>query len=98
MKQINDLGKSQLGIVHLNQINFSKNGTYIIQIAGDLTMHGETNPVKATGELIIKPEVISASTEFYISLEQYKIRVEEQYKDRIKDEIKLTVHFDLKPM
>ena len=85
-------------IVNISQVNFSKNGTYIIQIAGDLTMHGETNPVKATGELIIKAGVISASTEFFVSLEQYKIRVEEQYKDRIDDKIKLTIHFDLKPM
>ncbi len=85
-------------IINLSQVNFSKDGTYIVQIAGNLTMHGETNPVKSTGELIIKSGVISASTEFFVSLEQYKIRVEEQYKDRINDKIKLTVRFDLKPM
>lgn len=85
-------------IVNFNQINTSKDGSYTIQIEGDLTLHGETRPVKTSGKLSVKSGSIIASTEFFISLENYKIKIEEQYKDRIKDEIKLTVHFDLKPM
>ena len=85
-------------ILNFNQINFSKDGSYNIQIAGDLTMHGEIHPLKTTGKLTVKSGTITASTEFLVSLEEYKIKVEEQYKDRINDQIKLTVHFDLKPM
>lgn len=85
-------------IVNFNQVNFSKAGTYTVQIEGDLTLHGQTNPVNTQGKLVVNSGSVVASTEFTISLEQYKIKIEEQYKDRIKDEIKLTVHFDLKPM
>lgn len=85
-------------IINFSQINTSKDGTYNIQIQGDLTLHGETHPLKTEGKLSVKSGSIIASTEFLVSLEQYKIKVEEQYKDRINDQIKLTVHFDLKPM
>jgi hypothetical protein len=85
-------------IMNFSQINTSKDGSYTIQIEGDLTLHGETRPLKTSGKLTVKSGSIIASTEFLISLENYKVKIEEQYKDRISDEIKLTVHFDLKPM
>jgi len=85
-------------ITNFSSVNLSKDGTYPIDIAGDLTMHGETNKVNAKGKLVVKSGTLIATTEFKISLEQYKIRVEEKYKDRINDEIKLTIHFELNPM
>ena len=85
-------------IANFSDIDITKDGTYDITIEGNLTMHGETNPVKTSGKLTVKGENISASTVFEISLEAYKIEVEENYKDRINDNIRLTVHFDYSKM
>lgn len=85
-------------ITNFSAIDLSKSGTYSINLEGDLTMHGETNKVASKGTLVVKSGTITASTEFTISLAQFKIRVEEKYKDRINDEIKLSIHFELKPM
>lgn len=85
-------------IKNFNDIDLNKDGTYQITISGNLTMHGETLPVETTGELTIKNGKISAKTEFLVSLEAYKIKVEENYKDRINDEIQLIVHFDYAPL
>jgi hypothetical protein len=85
-------------ITNFAQVSFTKDGTYDISIEGDLTIHGETRPLKTTGKLEIKNPKISASTEFDVSLANYKIKIEEQYKDRIKDDIRLVVHFDYNAM
>jgi hypothetical protein len=85
-------------ITNFNQVNLKKDGTYDINIEGDLTIHGETRPLKTTGKITVSNGKISADTEFNVSLENYKIKIEEQYKDRINDEIRLVVHFDYNAM
>ena len=85
-------------ITNFSNVDLKKNGTYNITIEGALTMHGETHPLKTEGKLIVNGDNIKANTEFLISLEKYKIEVEENYKDRIKDEIKLIVHFNYSKM
>jgi hypothetical protein len=81
-------------ITNYTQVDFTKDGTYDITIEGDLTIHGQTRPLKTNGKLTIKSGKIRASTEFDVSLENYKIKIEEQYMDRIKDDIHLVVRFD----
>ncbi len=85
-------------ITNFSNLDITKDATYKIDISGDLTMHGETLPITSTGNLTIKGGKISAKTEFFISLEKYKIQIEENYKDRIKDEIQLIVHFNYLPL
>jgi len=83
-------------IMDFQNIDFSKDGTYNIVIEGKLTIHGETNYVKEKGTLSIKKGVISAKTEFSVSLKAYKVRIEESYKKAIKDDILLKIHFNYK--
>lgn len=85
-------------ITNFASLDLSKDGTYDVTIEGALTMHGVTNPVKTTGKLVVSGGNISATTEFVVSLQAYKIKVEESYKDRINDEIKLTVKFAYVPL
>ena len=85
-------------ISNWSSVNVGKNGTYPITIEGDLTIHGVTKPIKAEGKLVVSGDKLKATTEFYVSLESYNIRVEESYKDRIPDKIKLTLDFDYAKM
>jgi hypothetical protein len=85
-------------IINFSSVDLSKDGSYPVTIEGSLTMHGETNPVTTKGTLVVKSGTVTATAEMIISLEQYKIKVEEQYKDRINDKIRLAIHFELKPM
>lgn len=85
-------------ITNFSSIDFTKDGTYDITIEGELTLHGQTRPLATPGKLTISGDKIHATTEFYVSLQNYKIHIEESYKDRIKDEIKLTVTFDYNKM
>jgi len=85
-------------IVNFNEINLAKDGSYDITIEGELSLHGVSLPLNTKGKLTVSGGKITGSTEFMVSLEKYKIRVEESYKDRIKDEIKLTVNFNYSKM
>lgn len=81
-------------ITNWSSIDITKDGTYPVTIEGDLIMHGETRPLKTSGSLTVSGGKIKAATEFFVSLENYKIKVEESYKDRIPDKIKLTLIFN----
>ena len=60
-------------ITNFNQVNLKKDGTYDINIEGDLTIHGETRPLKTAGKITVLNGKITADTEFKVSLENYKI-------------------------
>ena len=81
-------------ITNFSDVDLGKDGTYPITIKGSLEFHGQTNSLTTQGELLVKGDVITGSTEFEVSLAAYKIKVEEKYKDRIRDEIKIDLHFD----
>ena len=85
-------------ITNFSDVDLSKDGTYNITIEGELTMHGQTRQVATPGKLIVSGGKITGTTEFYVSLANYGIKIEESYKDRIKDEIKLTVNFNYTKM
>jgi hypothetical protein len=81
-------------ITNIKDVDLKKNGEYKVTIKGDLTLHGQTNPIEVPGTLTVKDGKLSGKTVFNVSLAGYKIHVEENYKDAIKDEIRLNVNFD----
>lgn len=60
-------------IVNLKEVKFNKDGTYAVSVTGDLTMHGETKPVSAKGSVTVSGKVITATSEFTVKLEDYKV-------------------------
>ena len=84
-------------ISNFQSVDFTKDGNYDVIIEGKLTLHGTTNYIKEKAVIMIKNQLISASSEFDVSLEAYKIKIENAYKDSIKDDILLKIHFEYKP-
>lgn len=84
-------------IVDWNKVDVTKNGTYNVTIAGKLTIHGETRDITEPAKLVVKDGMITATSEFIVSLANYKVQIEKAYKKAIKDEITLKIHFDYKP-
>lgn len=81
-------------ITNFSSVNLKKDGSYPITIEGELLMHGETRKETMKGTFIVKGGKLMATAETNVSLENYKITIEDSYKDRIKDEILLKIHFD----
>ena len=66
-----------------SKVNFTTDGNYTVEVSGDLTMHGVTNKVTATGTISIKSGVATASSDFKIKLADYKISIPSIVKDNI---------------
>ncbi|HMP92972.1 MAG TPA: YceI family protein [Phnomibacter sp.] len=60
-------------ITNLAAVNFSKNGTYTADVEGDLTMHGQTKPIKTKAYVTVNGKSVRAMTEFEVKLADFSI-------------------------
>lgn len=80
------------GVVNnLSKINLAKDGSYSVQVSGDLTIHGVTNKVTAPGTITVKSGVANASGKFSVKLADYKVEIPKLVKDNIAEVIEITV-------
>ncbi|MBC7887789.1 MAG: YceI family protein [Ferruginibacter sp.] len=82
-------------ITNLAAIDFKKDGTYDADVAGDLTIHGVTKPVKTTGKIVVAGKALSANADFSIKLEDYGVDGPQIAAGKISKEPKITVAADL---
>lgn len=57
-------------------INYAKEGSYLAQIAGEMTIKGQTRPIKETATVTIAQHVITVKSNFSILLSDYGIAFE----------------------
>ena len=83
-------------ITNLAAVDFGKDGVYTADVEGDLTMHGETKPVKTKAQVTIKDKAISAAADFVVKLEDYKIDGGAIAAGKVSKEPKISVVGDFK--
>jgi hypothetical protein len=77
-------------ITNIASVNFTKDGTYPVDITGKLTMHGVTKDMKTKGSIIVKNGKINATTEFSVLLADYYIEIPAVVEDKIQKSIKIS--------
>lgn len=85
-------------IVNNKDVAYDKDGSYPVEIAGDLTIHGVTKPVTTKGTMTIKDKKIHGSTAFDITIEDYNISIPGVVKDKINKQAKITAELDYEPL
>ncbi len=83
-------------ITDLSKVNFSKNGTYTVPVAGDLTIRNVTKPVNTTAKLVVDGGSVNATSSFSIKLSDYGITGVPVDAGKIAKEPKITVSATLK--
>lgn len=78
-------------IVDPSIVDYSKDGTYAIQVTGELTIHGETKNITTPAELIIKDGAISGKAMFEVAVADYKIEIPAVVKDNIAKIVKINI-------
>lgn len=73
------------------KIDLSKDGSFPVSVAGDLTIHGVTNSVNVPATITIKNGIVTGNTTFNIKVDDYKISIPKLVKDNIAETIKITV-------
>ena len=83
-------------ITNLAKVNFSKEGTYAADVEGALTIHGVEQKIKTTAAITIKEGVITATSEFSVKLEDYKVNGAQVTSGKVSKEPKITVTAEFK--
>ncbi len=60
-------------IINLDQVDFSKDGSYSANLEGELTIKGVTKPVKEKGTVTVKGNMVKINSTFNVSLADYEI-------------------------
>ena len=78
-------------ITNLDKIDFKKDGTYPVEVSGDLTFHGVTKPITTSGTIEIKLGKVSAKSNFELDPKDYNIAIPDLVKEKIAKVISVNV-------
>jgi polyisoprenoid-binding protein YceI len=76
----------------LTKVDFTKDGSYTVNISGTLEMHGQKKDLKTTATFVVKAGKVSATSTFDVRLEDYKIKQDAAIKGISSSGIKVTVN------
>lgn len=82
-------------ITDISKVNFTTDGTYPVNVKGDLTMHGVTKNISASGNIIVKGGKATAASKFIAKLADYNISIPGAVKNNISQSIEITVNCNL---
>ncbi len=78
-------------ITNISDVNFGKDGSYNVTVAGKLTIHGVTQDVSVPGTIAVKGKDATAKAKFMVVLEKYDIKVPGVVSDKIAKEANISI-------
>lgn len=85
-------------ITNLDEIDFSKAGSYPAKVEGDLTIHGVTQAVKTEGTFEVKEGQVLAKATFELAVADYDINIPSVVKDNIAKVMEVRVDIAYEPI
>ena len=76
-------------------VNFTKDGTYKVTVAGKMSMHGNTNDVSVPGTVTVSGKKVTLEAKFKVKLEDYKILVPAVVGDKVAKEAQVNLDAEL---
>ncbi len=80
-----------------NNLDFGKDGSYNVEVSGELTIHGITNKVTTPGIIIVSGSSVNAKAKFIVRPEDYNIKIPDIVKEKIAREIEVNVDVNYLP-
>ena len=78
-------------ITNIKEVLFKKDGTYPVTVEGQLTLHGVTHDVKASGTIVMRNGNPVANIVFPVLLADYNIAIPSLVRDKISKSVTVTV-------
>ncbi len=85
-------------ITNIGGLDVKKDGTYILEVAGDITLHGVTRQVNVKAEAVVSNGAIQAKAVFPLKVKDFKIKIPKLVIQNIAEEVEVTVSFNYTPM
>lgn len=79
---------------YTGNVDLTRNGTYTIQVAGNLTLHGVTRNISVPATLQVQDKKLTGKSTFYLKPEDYNIKIPALVKDKIARQITVSVKTD----
>lgn len=83
-------------ITNISQIDLSKNGTYIVDLKGNLFIHGVEREIKAKATLEVKDGAIFAEAKFFVRPNDFDIIMLANKKDNLAEIVEVTLKLSYK--
>jgi hypothetical protein len=78
-------------ITDFGKVDLKKDGSYPIEVKGDLTIHGVAKPVTVNGTIEVSKGIVSAKSKFTVIPQDYNIIIPDLVKEKIAKEITIDV-------
>jgi hypothetical protein len=75
----------------ISKISLDKDGTYNVQVTGDLNLHGVTKKVSAPAVIKIKDGKVSGTSSFKLAVSEYNIKIPAVVSNKVSNSIEITV-------
>jgi polyisoprenoid-binding protein YceI len=85
-------------ITNISSVDFSKKGTYEVNVEGDMTIHGVTNKFSTKGTIDVADGTIEAKSKFNLVPEDYKITIPGVVRDKINKSMEVTINTKYTPL
>jgi polyisoprenoid-binding protein YceI len=85
-------------IVNNATVDYTKPNAYLVNITGQLTVHGVTKEVKSTGTIKVEADGLSANSSFIIQVADFNIKIPALVKDKVAKTVKIVVNTKLAPL
>ncbi len=69
----------------------NKPGTYKVQVTGQLTLHGVTQPINMPAEIEVQDSKLTAKAAFAVKPSDYNIKIPSLVKDKIASQINIQI-------
>lgn len=78
-------------VTDIADVDFTKDGTYEVNVEGKLTIHNVTKDIKTTAKFTVKDGKISAKCEFKVKLKDYGIEDPTMIGKKIAEEVTVKI-------
>ncbi len=78
-------------LTNLDNVDFNKNGSYPVEVTGDITIHGITKPVTTKGTLTVSGNSVKATANFIVRPKDYDIEIPAVVENKIAKEVEVNV-------
>jgi len=75
----------------LSKLDLTKDGSYPVEVSGDITIHGVTKKITIPGTIEVKSGKPQANSKFTVLVADYKIKIPGVVADKISKEVAIEV-------
>ncbi|MCB0635005.1 MAG: YceI family protein [Lewinella sp.] len=78
-------------------VNWSRNGTYPVNVAGFLNIHGVTQEITIPASITVADGSVKGEATFMVTVADYDIEIPSVVREKIAEQIEVTVNMDYQP-